>query len=65
MPSVATQVKIAQEFPTSRLRFIKRDGQRVLQQQWRIDEWGGDEPSQSKFAWRDVPLEEQAPASQG
>jgi hypothetical protein len=36
--------------PTMSLRFIERDGKRILQQQWRVPEYAWMEE------WRDVPL---------
>lgn len=36
--------------PTMRLRFIERDGKRILQQQWQVPEYAW------MMEWRDVPL---------
>jgi hypothetical protein len=40
--------------PTVNLRFVMREGKRILQQQW-LWLWGGE------TEWRDVPLEEEKP----
>ena len=47
---------------TTNLRFVERDGKKILQQQWRESDrcyvdWQGDKP---KYWWEDIPVEEES-----
>lgn len=44
---------IATESSTSELRFVERDGKRILQQAWSVVSTN---PSDRRFEWRDIPL---------
>lgn len=49
--------RFAQEAPTAFLRFIERDGKRILQQRWAITTYDNDaRPTGQHGEWRDVPL---------
>ena len=44
--------------PTIGLRFVEREGKRVLQQKWAETRIGADgQPWGVSYTWRDVPLE--------
>lgn len=47
------------EHPTPQLRFIEREGKRILQQLWKISTFHrvNDIPWGTEIEWRDVPLE--------
>ena len=45
--------------PTSGLRFVLRDGARILQQEWRLTEYHNGEAVSGDNEWRDVPLTEE------
>lgn len=41
--------------PAAGLRFVKRDGQRILQQQWKIEH----SKNGVSFEWKDIPMEDE------
>jgi hypothetical protein len=43
--------------PTCLLRFVLRDGKRILQQRWRSTRYDSDGNCYMGSEWRDVPLE--------
>lgn len=54
---MAAPVLRTQEAPTSLLRFVERDGKRILQQRWAITSYTvNDIPLGQVGEWRDIPL---------
>ena len=48
--------------PTARLRFVEREGKRILQQRWLTKNYDTkDLVMSAEEEWRDVPLESEAP----
>jgi hypothetical protein len=41
--------------PTKKLRFVMRNGQRILQQCWERKCWTNGQPTTWKQEWRDIP----------
>ena len=48
--------KWSDEHPNGFMRFVERDGVRILQQQWFLRSFEGKEIVQGANEWRDVPL---------
>lgn len=56
-----TENRYTMSEPTSYLRFVERDGRRILQQRWAVTSYLGTthSPIGKHGEWRDVPVEDE------